>query len=524
MAQVTNPQEAPDGGLTPAIRLRDLRKTYVEGVPVLEGVDLDVPHGQVTALVGANGSGKSTLVKILSGYHAPDRGSRIWIDGAEIEGQIAPAAARDAGLRFVHQDARLVSGVSVLDNMLVGAYHTGISGRVHWRSERRSVQALLDRWRIEVALDADPSNLPLATVSKLAVLRALRTEGDEKISALILDEPTAALGNDDSHNLLTWVRELAARERVGVLFIGHRLPEILSLADRVAVLRAGRIVAEEAAGELDEARLVHHVVGTEIAQFYPDREERRSVEPVLTVTGLGGAKVHDVDLHVGKGEVVGITGLAGSGFEDIPYLVVDPSARARGEVTIDGHKINLRRTTIARRGELGLVLVPADRKNKALAVDLTLRENLVLPRLRSFLRRGGLSRAAEHTDSIQVLKRFGVRPPDSRLAASSLSGGNQQKVVLAKWMSTRPQVLIIHEPTQGVDVGAKSEIFALLAESASQGLSTVLVSVEYEDLAHLCDRVYVVGEGRIVAELSGAQLTTEAITATALMGTERRKA
>ncbi len=519
---MTSSRIEPDGGRPPAIRLRGLRKSYIEGIPVLAGVDLDVPRGQVTALVGANGSGKSTLVKILSGYHAPDRGSQLWINGMEIEGPVHPDLAKTAGMRFVHQDARLVAGVSVLDNMLVGAYHTGLAGRVRWRAERRSVEALLGRWQIDVDLDADPGDLPLATVAKLAVLRALRTEADERISALVLDEPTAALDNDDSRELLQWVRDLAVREEVGVLFIGHRLPEILSYADRVAVLRSGRIVAEEASGELDQAKLVQHIVGTPIDAFYPDRLATESAEPVLTVRGLSGGKVRDIDLRVGRGEVVGITGLAGSGFEDIPYLLVDPAARATGSVTIAGTAIDLRRTSIAARGALGLSLVPADRKNRALAVDLSLRENLVLPRLKQFVRRGGLSRVAEDTDSIQVLTRFGVRPADARLAASSLSGGNQQKVVLAKWMSINPVVLVIREPTQGVDVGAKSDIFRLIADSAQEGRSTVLVSVEYEDLAHLCDRVYVIGDGRVVAELEGDRLTTENITAAALMGAERK--
>ena len=510
---------APDGGAAPAIRLRNLRKSYIERVPVLAGVDLDIPHGSVTALVGANGSGKSTLVKILSGYHAPDKGSRIWINGQQIDGAMHPEVARAAGMRFVHQDSRLVSGVSVLDNMLVGAYHPGFAGRVRWRSERASVHGLLDRWNISVDLDADPGELSQATVAKLAVLRALRTESDERISALVLDEPTAALGNDDSHELLTWVRELAAREGVGVLFVGHRLPEILELADRVAVLRGGRVVVEEESASIDQAGLIRHIVGAPIESFYPQREEPAGDEHALAVEGLTGGRVRDIDFHVNRGEIVGITGLAGSGFEDVPYLIVDPTTDATGAVAIAGQSIDLKHTTIAERAGFGLSLVPADRKNRALAVDLSLRENLVLPRLKQFAHAGRLSHAAEHTDTITVLRRFGVRPADSRLPASSLSGGNQQKVVLAKWMTIKPAVLLIHEPTQGVDVGAKADIFRLIAESADEGLSTVLVSVEYEDLAHLCDRVLVVSDGRIVAELHGGQLTTENITAAALMGT-----
>ncbi len=509
----------PDGGLAPAIRLRNLRKSYIKGIPVLDDVDLDVPHGKVTALVGANGSGKSTLVKILSGYHFPDEGSRIWINGREIDGHVHPDAARAVGMRFVHQDTRLVSGISVLDNMLVGDYRTGFAGRIRWRLERKSVQNLLNQWQIDVNLDADPANLTISTVAKLGVLRALRTEDDEHISSLVLDEPTAALNEKDSRELLTWVQDLAARENVGVLFIGHRLQEILSFADRVAVLRSGRIVLESSVGEgLDEATLIYNIVGASIDKFYPDRTPVRSSDHALEVENLAGGNVRDITLNIARGEVVGITGLAGGGFDDIPYLLVDPETHATGMVRIDGKQIDLSKTSIAKRRDMGLSLVPSDRHRRALAVDLSLRENVVLPRLNEFIKGGWIKRSAEHKASAQILSNFGVRPADPRLTADRLSGGNQQKLVLAKWMSMSPTVLIIHEPTQGVDVGAKAEIFKRIADSAKAGFSTVLVSVEYEDLAHLCDRVYVVADGRIVVELTGKTLNAESITAASLMG------
>ena len=525
---MTEAPRAADGGPgdQPAIRLRNIRKSYIEGIPVLVDVDLDIPRGQVTALVGANGSGKSTLVKILSGYQAPDAGSEILIGGRRVEGGVHAEEARAAGMRFVHQDAMLVPGVSVLDNMLVGAYRTGFMGRIKWRAERRSVQEMLDRWGIDVDLDRDPGELPLATAAKLAVIRALRTEPGEHISALVLDEPTASLGKADSEELLSWVRELAQREDVGVLLIGHRIDEILGTSDRVAVLRAGRIVVESPAAELTPELLVNQIVGAELESFYPERDAAAEADEgiALRVRGLSHHRLREASFEVRRGEILGVTGLVGSGFEDLPYALVDPELKAEGTMSIGPTEVDLRRTSIAERLALGLALVPADRKNRALALDLSLRENLVLPRLRSFARRGGLDRKLEHTDSIEVLGQFGVRPSDARLAASSLSGGNQQKVVLAKWMTVRPSVLVIHEPTIGVDVGAKSDIFKLIADSAAEGLSTVVASVEYEDLAHLCDRVLVIGDGRIVAELSGEALSTESITAAALMGGEARAA
>lgn len=525
---MTDGRASMDGGPAeqPAIRLRNVNKSYIEGIPVLTDVNLDIPRGQVTALVGANGSGKSTVVRILSGYQSADSGSEITIGGRRVEDRVHPDEARAAGMRFVHQDAMLVTGVSVLDNMLVGVYRTGFMGRILWRQGRRSVQAMLDRWGISIDLDKDPSELPLATVAKLAVIRALRTEPGEQITGLVLDEPTASLGKADSQELLSWVRELASRENVGVLLIGHRIDEILGTADRVAVLRSGRIVSELPSTELTMALLVDQIVGAKVETFYPDRESSSggANEVALSVRGLSHHNLVDASFDVKKGEILGVTGLVGSGFEDLPYALIDPELNAEGTMSIGASQVSLKKTSIAQRLTLGLALVPSDRKNRALVLDMSLRENLVLPRLRSFTRRGGLNRKLEHTDSITVLKQFGVRPSDARRSASNLSGGNQQKVVLAKWMTIRPSVLVIHEPTVGVDVGAKAEIFKLISDSANRGLSTIVASVEYEDLAHLCDRVLVASDGRIMTELSGAGLTTENITAAALMGTDAKVA
>jgi ribose transport system ATP-binding protein len=508
----------------PAIRLRGVVKTYVTGIPVLSGVDLDVRHGMVTALVGANGCGKSTLVKILSGYHAPDKGSQIWIDGQLVDGHISPEAARAAGLRFVHQDATLVHGLSVLDNMLVGNYRTGFARHIRWADERASVQAELDRWHIDVDVRDDPRDLPLATVAKLAVVRAMRTTGDEHLSGLVLDEPTAALGRDDAREMLTWTRELAARENVGVLLIGHRIEEILSAADTVAVLRSGRIVAEEATADLTRESLVQQIVGRPVDSFYPDRSGTVSDAAALEVTHLRGRGVADLSFSLARGEVLGVTGLPGSGFEDVPYLLMDPASGAQGQVRLAGEDLDPHRTSIATRVARGMALVPDDRKRRAIATDLSLRENLSLPRLRRFVRRGLLRRGEEAAEADRLIGEFGVKAAGSRVAASSLSGGNQQKVVLAKWMSTDPSVLVVHEPTHGVDVGAKADIFQLIASSAAAGMSTVIVSVECEDLAHLCDRVLVLGDGHVATELSGPQLTPDHLTTAVFMAARHEPA
>lgn len=505
-------QEAPIVA-EPAIRLRSVNKSFIEGIAVLDGVSLDVPHGEVTALVGANGSGKSTLVKVLSGYHDVDAGSQIVISGVDVTDQISPELMRQKGVRFVHQDSALAGGMSVLDNMSVGNYRTGFLNRILWRQERESVRNLLARWRIDAYTDANVESLPLPTVAKLAVLRALRTSADEKLNAVVLDEPTAALGQDDANEVMTWVRELAVQENVGILFISHRLEEILKVADHVAVLRNGKIVAHEPSRELSHDRLVEHIVGGAIEKFYPDRTDTATDRVAMSVRNLAGGQVHDVSFSLAEGEVLGVTGIPGSGFEEVPYLLMDPTCRASGECEVGNRPLDLRRTTIRERIERGMVLIPADRKRTALATEMTIRENMSLPRLRSFIRRGLLSRRAENSDATRLVNTYQVRPPRPQTSVSRLSGGNQQKVVIAKWFSTAPAVLLVHEPTQAVDVGTKSEIFRLIADFAAAGTSAVIASVEYEDLAHLCDRVLVMGHGRVSAELVGDALTPERITA-----------
>lgn len=375
------------------------------------------------------------------------------------------------------------------------------------------MQELLDEWDLKISPDVDAGSLTAATVAKLGMLKAIRMRpGDEPVHVVVLDEPTAALGREDATELLTWLREMAERRGVGVLFISHRVEEILTYADRVAVLRGGRIVADVPVDGLEADELVAHIVGRSLDAYYPDRDARIG-GPRLVVDGASGGGIKELSFAVRAGETVGITGAPGSGFEDVPLLLVDPEIATGGTFAVDGDVRPLVRTPIAQRSALGVVLVPSERKHRALAVDLSVRENIALPRLRAFRRRGLHRLNRERRDAELLVRRFGVSPASSAPAASRLSGGNQQKVVLAKWLSTEPKVLIVHEPTQAVDIGAKAEIFQVLAETAQRDVATVIVSVEHEDLARLCDRVLVVRAGRVVAELAGRALTGERIAA-----------
>ncbi|WP_375001257.1 sugar ABC transporter ATP-binding protein [Aeromicrobium sp. CTD01-1L150] len=510
----TQHRDPASGHGRPVIELRDVRKSYVAGTPVLQGVDLRVWPGEVTALVGANGSGKSTLVKILSGYHESDAGSHICFGERSMSGPVDPAAARAAGVRFVHQDAQMVPGLSVLENLLAGQLGS-LRHRVDWNGHRDAMQRFLIDHGIDVDVRLEAGAVSLGMAAKIAIARAIGTDGAEPLRALILDEPTAALARDEADEMLSWVRELASARQVGVLLIGHRLDEILRTADSVAVLRDGRIVAHDRAADLTHDGLVRHVVGREVDAYYPDRDPAVERRPLLQVDDLNGGSISSLSFDVGAGELLGVTGLPGSGFEEVPYLLMDPETGATGRLRMAGIELDPASASVRTRVRTGMALVPADRKRRGLATSVRVTGNLGLLHLSRFRSWGGLSGAAERRHATALVRDFGVEPASPDVVAGNLSGGNQQKVVIGKWMSMRPRVLVVHEPTQAVDVGAKAEIFRLVADAASEGMAAVVVSVEYEDLAHLCDRVLVIGGGRVVSELSGDELTPAAVTAAA---------
>lgn len=496
-----------------AVSIKNLSKTFVEGRPVLNGVNLALRRGEVHALLGANGSGKSTLIKILAGYHTADNGSQVVVGGVELSLPIDPGELRRAGVRFVHQSQELTSGMTVVDNMRIGGpYFTGFAWKINWKKEKAFA---LEQFR-RLGVEADPllgiQGLSLTTQAKIAILRALEKSAGEQISVIVLDEPTAALGEMDAAHLIEWIRQIARDEHVGVLFVSHRLPEILAVADELTILRNGEVVAAGSVDQFTTDSIIEAIVGGRIEQYYPERPEATANE-VLSVANLSGGSVHDVSFTLKQGEILGLTGIGGSGFEDVPYLLVDKERHTTGTCVIDGEEISLHTLSVAGRVKRGMALVPADRTKEALSTDLTVRENSVLPRLDTFFSKGVLHRSREDLDTRQVMKSVGVVPLQPEMLVGEFSGGNQQKIVLGKWLATSPKVLLLHEPTQGVDVGARSEIFKALAAFAESGGAAVVASVEYEDLANICNRIIVFGHGRAYQELTGAALSVEGVTA-----------
>ncbi|MBD0328810.1 MAG: sugar ABC transporter ATP-binding protein [Thermoleophilia bacterium] len=492
----------------PMLAARRLSKRF-GSTRALDDVTLEVAPSEVHALLGQNGSGKSTLIKVLSGYHAPDEGA-IDVRGRPLP--LPPSAddARRLGISFVHQDLGLVDSLSVLDNLRVGRYETGLGGRIRWRDERRRARALLRDF--ELALDPDVRVGRLAQTEKaiVAIVRALQDlEQWAGGGLLVLDEPTASLPEDEVRRLFAAVEH--AKERgSSVLFVTHRLDEVLAISDRVSVLRDGRLVATRPTSELDHASLVTLILGRELGELYPPVEHRPAAT-VLEVRGLAGSVVRDLSLALREGEVLGLTGLVGAGHDELPYLVSGARRAQAGEVVLRGRSLGL--PSPAEAAAAGIGFLPGDRQRLAGIPRARVRENVTVAGLTRYRGRFGLDARRERRDAAATLERLQVHPRDPERRLAELSGGNQQKALLGRWLQVRPAVLLLDEPTHGVDVGSRQAIFGILEQAAEAGTSILYASAEYDDLAHLCDRVLVFHRGRVVRELSGAALTADAVAA-----------
>jgi ribose transport system ATP-binding protein len=501
-------QPGPPGvtaGAAPILTVRGLAKAF-GNTRALDGVSLDVAPAEIHALLGHNGSGKSTLIKLLSGYHAPDAGS-VAIRGEEVSLPLAAVEQQRLGLRFVHQDLGLVPSISVLENLRVGRFETRAGGRIAWRAERARTRELLRRFDLDVDPDAPVARLSQTERAIVAVLRGLQDMDELGGGLVVLDEPTASLPANEVHRLFDAMRRVT-EQGSSVLFVTHRVDEVLEICDRASVLREGKLVATVRVAELDAAGLVRLIVGRDLGDLYPDAVHS-TAGTVLSAEAISGAVVREATFSVREGEILGLTGLLGAGHDEVPYLLFGADPLAGGAI-VDAEHGPLHPSPESSLAA-GIALLPADRLRLAGIPRATVRENITLPALKAYRRRRGLDRARERRDAADVVRRISVVPADTEANLGALSGGNQQKALLGRSVLTRPRVLLLHEPTQGVDIGARQTIFEVLQESAAAGTSVVYSSVEYEDLAHLCDRVLVFRNGRIATELSGAALTHEAI-------------
>jgi rhamnose transport system ATP-binding protein len=492
----------------PLLSVRDIEKSF-PGVSALSGVSFNVAKGEVHALLGENGAGKSTLIKIVSGVFPPDRGE-VMVDGKPVNLE-RPDDARRAGIATIYQELLLFPELTVAENIFMGHAPRAGLGRLDWRAMREKTTDLLASLAIhDLHADRVVGSLSVGNRQRVEILRALSQ--DARI--LIMDEPTAALTEYDVTRLFDIVRKLKARG-VAVIYISHRLDEIFAIADRVTVLRDGAHIATKRVADTAATELVQLMVGRKIESLFPKITVPIG-EPVLELKDLERRPLTKrISLTVRAGEIVGLAGLVGSGRSELAHTIFGVTPAEGGEIKIRGQVVDIRSPAQARA--LGIGYVPEDRGTQGLVRAMTVRENFSLAALGKVAFAGFIDPASERKLAGDGVKRFAVKASSLEQVAGKLSGGNQQKIVLGKWLANQPKLLILDEPTRGIDVGAKAEIHRLMGELAAQGLAILMISSELPEVLGMSDRVLVMREGHIVAEFLREEATQEAVGA-AMMG------
>ena len=519
----------------PVLAIQHLSKSF-GGTRALDDVHLTVQPGEVHGLLGQNGSGKSTLIKVLAGYHAPD-GGEIKVHGDAVKLPLHPGEFRKLGISFVHQDLGLIPSLSVLENLCVGELAAGHRWHISWADERRKARATLAQYGVQLDPAAKVADLPQTDRALLAIVRAVadmrRHQAAEHAGRglLVLDEPTAFLPRAGVEQLFALVRDIAVTG-ASVLFVSHDLDEVLEITDRMTVLRDGRVVGTLPTAAATERQLVEMIIGRTFEALVAHATDRTAKQVHMAIVGLSGGTLRDISIDVHEGEIVGLTGLIGSGFEEVPYLVFG-AARARcGTLILGGRSYDLTTMTPAQAVQHGIALLPADRQHAGSVGSLTVADNVTLQVLHHYITNLVLNRRRMVREAQTLLGEYDVRPNDPTMTFQALSGGNQQKVLLAKWLCTTPALLLLHEATQGVDVGARQQIYTLIVQAARKGTAVLCASSDYEQLATICDRVLIFGRGRIMQELVGKEITKEriaeqcynSVTTSALTGSMREGA
>lgn len=497
----------PPGGTGPAplLQVRGLAKHF-GGVRALKGVDLDIRAGEVHGLVGANGAGKSTLIRLLAGVHRPDAGT-IEVDGAAVT--IAhPQHASEIGLNFIHQELNLVPKFNAIENMTLGLPKASRLGLITWGPVRRRVDEVTRRLGADFPLDVPVENLSVANQWLISIGRALI----RRARLIAMDEPTASLSAEEAGRLFQIIRELSS-DGIAILYVSHRLDEIMALCDRVTVFKDGDRVLHADRAAMTKADLVRAIVGGEVPAAASSRVPEHARAVVLETRQLGrGSAVRDVSLQLRAGEVLGLAGLVGAGRSELARLIFGADRPDRGTMLLDGMPWRPSGPHDAVRRGIGFI--PEERRSQGLILHKDVSFNINLADLRPLRYAApvpliSLSRAARRAKAIAL--ELQVKTPRVSTPVVELSGGNQQKVVIGKWLTRDPRVLILDEPSRGVDVGARAEIHRSIRELAAGGVGVIVISSEVEELPGLCDRVLVMVEGRVAGELGGPAITKEAI-------------
>lgn len=483
------------------------------GVKALQDVSFDVARGEIHALVGENGAGKSTLMKILTGALAKDEG-RIFLRGKEVDIN-SPATAQALGISMIHQELSLVPFRTVGENIYLGREPRGrLPGFIAWKTLYSQAQEILDSLTVDVDARVSVDELSIAQQQMVEVAKALSYNAD----LIAMDEPTSALTERETEVLFELMRSLKA-QGVSIIFISHRLEEVFEVSDRITVLRDGRHIATQPTTELDEDQVVKMMVGRDLGEMYP-KGVSACRDVVLEVSDLeDGRELHGVSLKLHQGEIVGIAGLVGAGRTALAETIFGVRFATAGEIRLHGQPVKLKSAGDAIRWGLGFV--PEDRKQQGLFLDRAVRENIVISSMNQVTRWGFISSARVNRIAGKYVKELDIRTPSLRQRVRNLSGGNQQKVVIARWLTLQPRVLILDEPTRGIDVGAKAEIHALMNQLAESGVGVLMISSELPEVLGISDRILVMREGKIVAEFDRKDVTQDDVMRAATGATKR---
>ncbi|MGG1611691.1 sugar ABC transporter ATP-binding protein [Paenibacillus phoenicis] len=497
---------------TPLLEMEGIDKSF-SGVKVLEQVKFTLEAGEVHALMGENGAGKSTLMKILNGIYTKDSGT-VRVKGKE-RSILSPSAAQELGIVMIHQELNLIPHLTVMENIFLGREFTlGPTRLIDWRKMKRESARYLSQLGLMIPPEAIVGELSVGQQQMVEIAKALSMNTE----ILVLDEPTAALTNREIEGLFQVIASLK-RQGVGMIYISHRMEEIFQICDRITVMRDGRYVGTEKVAETNMDQIVKMMVGREIKDRFPKAhidfgEEKLRVEN-LSQKGV----LHDISFSVRAGEIVGIAGLMGAGRTELAKALFGVSPIDGGTIAINGKKVQIRKPSDAIRA--GLALVTEDRKDEGLLLAMSVRDNLSMTNLTAVSNGGFLSEAKERELADTLIQRLRIKTSSGAQAVGSLSGGNQQKVVIGKWLATNPQVLILDEPTRGVDIGAKKEIYDLMNKLAAEGVAIVMISSELPEILGMSDRILVMHEGKLTGHFTREEATQEKIMICATGGGEQ---
>ncbi|MEQ4513087.1 MAG: ribose ABC transporter ATP-binding protein RbsA [Dickeya sp.] len=492
--------------MQPLLQLQGITKTF-PGVKALSGAALNVYPGKVMALVGENGAGKSTMMKVLTGIYRRDAGS-IQFLGKDVDFS-GPKASQEAGIGIIHQELNLIPQLTIAENIFLGREFTNRLGRIDWKRMYDEADKLLRRLNLRYDSRRLVGELSIGDQQMVEIAKVLSFES----RVIIMDEPTDALTDTETASLFSVIKELQAHG-CGIVYISHRLKEIFEICDDVTVFRDGQFIGERAVSELQEDSLIEMMVGRKLEDQYP-RLNQAPGDVRLQVSELSGPGVNSVSFTLRKGEILGVAGLMGAGRTELMKVLYGALPRTHGSVSLDGEKI------VARSPQDGLasgiVYISEDRKRDGLVLGMSVKENMSLTALRYFSNAAGSLRHGDEQQAVgDFIRMFNIRTPSMSQPIGLLSGGNQQKVAIARGLMTRPKVLILDEPTRGVDVGAKKEIYQLINQFKQEGLSIILVSSEMPEVLGMSDRIIVMHEGRLSGEFPIEQATQEALMAAAV--------